>query len=217
MIVTIDGPAGAGKSSVSRRLAETLGFQFLDTGAMYRAVALKGLRSQIDWADEDRLTALAQACTMQLAGATVLLDGEDVSQVIRTLEVTEVTRHAANNVGVRQHLVQLQRQVAAGKDIVTEGRDQGTVVFPEAACKIFLTASPQERAQRRVAELAARGQVVTFEQIFQQQAQRDEEDRNRPVGPLRKAQDAIEVLTDGMTEDEVLQHLVAIVRRCQHA
>ena len=215
MIVTIDGPAGAGKSSISRRLAEILGFEFLDTGAMYRAVALKGLRAEIDWADEERLTALAQASTMQLAGTTVLLDGEDVSQAIRTLEVTEVTRHAANNVGVRQHLVQLQRQVAAGKDIVTEGRDQGTVVFPEAACKIFLTASPQERAQRRVAELAARGQVVAYEQIFQQQARRDEEDRNRPIGPLRKAQDAIEVLTDGMTEDEVLQHLVAIVRRCQ--
>ncbi len=217
MIVTIDGPAGAGKSSVSRRLAETLGFEFLDTGAMYRAVALKGLRAQIDWDDPQRLSQLARQIRLEMHGSRVMMDGVDVSQEIRTREVTQVTRHAANNLGVRQHLVDLQRQIAAGKDIVTEGRDQGTVVFPQAGCKIYLTASPEERARRRWLEMTDRGQVAHLEEILEQQTRRDREDCTREVGPLRKAADAIEVVTDGLTEDEVLEKLVTLVQRRQHA
>lgn len=217
MIVTIDGPAGAGKSSISRRLAEELGFEFLDTGAMYRAVALMGLRSEIDWEDQDRLVEFAKSANIDLSGQSVILDGEDVSLEIRSQQVTEVTRYAANNVGVREELVRLQREIAEGKDIVTEGRDQGTLVFPHAQCKIFLTASPEERARRRVGDLAKRGEEVDFEVILQQQTKRDEEDSQREVGPLLKAEDAIEVVTDGMTEVQVLQKLVGIVQRYQHA
>lgn len=217
MIVTIDGPAGAGKSSISRRLAQNLGFEFLDTGAMYRAIALKGLRAKIDWADEERLVRFARSAVIDLSGASVFLDGEDVTSEIRTQSVTEVTRHAASNVGVREQLVKMQRKIADGKDIVTEGRDQGTLVFPHAQCKIFLTATPEERARRRVSDLAARGETVEFEQILRQQTQRDEEDSRREVGPLLKADDAVEVLTDGMSEDEVLEKLMELVQRCQHA
>jgi len=217
MIVTIDGPAGAGKSSISRRLADELGFEFLDTGAMYRAVALLGLRAEMDWADVDRLVEIAKSAAIDLSGRAVLLDGEDVSHEIRSQQVTEVTRFAASNVGVREELVRLQREIAQGKDIVTEGRDQGTLVFPHAECKIFLTASPEERARRRVADLAARGETVDFQVILQQQAKRDEEDTRREVGPLLKAEDAVEVMTDGMSEAEVLQKLVDIVQRYQHA
>lgn len=217
MIVTIDGPAGAGKSSISRRLADELGFEFLDTGAMYRAVALLGLRAKINWADQDRLVEFAKSASIDLSGRAVLLDGEDVSHEIRSQQVTEVTRYAANNVGVREELVRLQREIAAGKDIVTEGRDQGTLVFPNAECKIFLTASPEERARRRVGDLAKRGETVEFEEILQQQTKRDKEDSQREVGPLLKAVDAVEVMTDGMSEAEVLQELVGIVQRYQHA
>ncbi|MHC2070225.1 (d)CMP kinase [Bremerella sp. T1] len=217
MIVTIDGPAGAGKSSISRRLADTIGYEFLDTGAMYRVIALLGLRANTDWEDEQRLVDFARTVEMDLSGPRVLLFGEDVTEEIRTQRVTAVTRYSAKNVGVREQLVRLQREIAHGKDIVTEGRDQGTLVFPNAECKIFLTASPEERARRRVNDLAARGESVEFDDILQQQAKRDEEDSQREVGPLRKAEDATEVMTDGMTEEEVLAKLVQIVQRCQHA
>lgn len=217
MIVTIDGPAGAGKSSISRRLADSLGFSFLDTGAMYRVVALQGLRAKVDWADEQQLVKLARSAKIHLADSTVELDGEDVSQEIRTQRVTEVTRYAANNVGVREELVRMQREIASGQDIVTEGRDQGTLVFPNAQCKIFLTASPEERARRRVHDLASRGESVPFEDVLQQQTKRDWEDSQREVGPLLKAEDAVEVLTDGMSEAEVLEKLIEIVGRCQNA
>ncbi|MEW4565600.1 (d)CMP kinase [Bremerella sp. JC770] len=217
MIVTIDGPAGAGKSSISRRLAEELGFEFLDTGAMYRAIALLGLRAEIDWADGDRLVEFAKSASIDLSGRAVILDGEDVSHEIRSQQVTQATRYAAGNVGVREELVRLQREFAEGKDIVTEGRDQGTLVFPHAECKVFLTASPEERARRRVRDLASRGETVALEDILQQQTKRDEEDSQREVGPLLKAEDAVEVMTDGMTEAEVLLKLVGIVQRYQHA
>ncbi|GAA4419644.1 (d)CMP kinase [Bremerella cremea] len=217
MIVTIDGPAGAGKSSISRRLADQLGFAFLDTGAMYRAIALKGLQAGINWGDAEQLVAYAREATIDLSGAKVFLNGEDVSHEIRSQQVTQHTRYAANNVGVREELVRLQREFAVGKDVVTEGRDQGTVVFPNAECKIFLTATPEERARRRVTDLAARGETVSFEEILQQQTRRDEEDSQRDVGPLKKAEDAQELLTDKMTEDEVLHALIEIVRGCQNA
>ena len=217
MIVTIDGPAGAGKSSISRRLAEQLGFAFLDTGAMYRAIALKGLQANINWDNAEQLVTYARQATIDLAGAKVFLNGEDVSQEIRSQQVTQHTRYAANNVGVREELVRLQREFATGKDVVTEGRDQGTVVFPNAECKIFLTATPEERARRRVTDLAARGENVSFEEILQQQSRRDEEDSQRDVGPLKKAEDAREFLTDGMSEEEVLHALIEIVRGCQNA
>lgn len=217
MIVTIDGPAGAGKSSISRQVAERLGFEFLDTGAMYRAVAWAVLRNERELTDETAVAEVANQIGIDLAGGRVLVDGIDATDDIRSPEVTQATRYAASNTAVRMHLVGLQQQFGREKDLVTEGRDQGTVVFPHAECKIFLTASPEERARRRVADLQTRGVAAEFDDILAQQNRRDEEDSSREVGPLRKADDAIELCTDGMTPDEVIQRLIDIVQQRQAA
>ena len=169
MIVTIDGPAGAGKSTVARQLADKLGFDFLDTGAMYRCVALLGSRQQIDWADQPALAAIAAALPLEFDGARVLLEGEDVSAEIRTPEVTALIHYAADNTQVREAMVALQRKLAAEDDVVTEGRDQGTVAFPHAECKIFLSASAEERAKRRVEQMRQAGKEVSVEQVLEQQ------------------------------------------------
>lgn len=212
-VITLDGPAGAGKSTVARALARRLGFHFLDTGAMYRGVALAGLRSGVDWSEPDALAGIAEGVKIDFREERVFLNGEDVSDAIRTVEVTGVTRYAAGNPKVRARLVVLQRQAAQGRNLVTEGRDQGTVVFPDAACKIFLTASPEERARRRVRDLAARGEAASFEEVLAAQNRRDREDASREVGPLAAAPDAIRFDTDGLTLDEVVAQLEPIVRR----
>ena len=211
MIVTIDGPAGAGKSSIARRLAERLGFHFLDTGAMYRAVALAALRRGLTAKDTDAIAGLARAMAIEVLDDRVEMDGEDISRLIRTSDVSAAVHLAADNIAVRERLVELQRRIAAGRDIVTEGRDQGTVAFPQAECKIFLTASPLERARRRFAELAERGESVKHDEVLAQIQERDERDATRPVGALRKAADAQEVVTDGLTLDQVVAELEAIV------
>ena len=210
MIVTIDGPAGAGKSSVARALARRLGFRFLDTGAMYRAVALAGLRRGLDWDSPDVLARLAQQLDIQVSGDRIVIDGEDVTEVVRTSEVTAVTRYAADNPQVREHLVQLQRVLARNDDIVAEGRDQGTVVFPNAECKIFLTASPEERARRRLRDLQSQREPATLEQVLAAQQRRDREDASRPIGPLIPAPDAVEVCTDGLALEQVVDKLESL-------
>jgi cytidylate kinase len=212
MIVTIDGPAGAGKSTVARALARRLGYCYLDTGAMYRAVALAGLQAGVDWNRPEQLAELAPSLDLRISGARIYLQGDDVTDAVRTQAVTSVTRYAANHPQVRDHLVFLQRAVAAGQDIVSEGRDQGTVVFPHAECKIFLTASPEERARRRHRDLQQRGESVTLEQILAAQERRDREDATRQVGPLLRAEDAVEVSTDGLTQDQVIDRLEELVR-----
>ena len=212
MIVTIDGPAGAGKSTVARALARRLGFRFLDTGAMYRTVALAAVQHNLRWEESHQLVELAGRIRIELQGERICLDGEDVSQPIRTSEITAVTHYAANNPGVRAILVEQQKQAAGDDDIVTEGRDQGTVVFPHAECKIFLTAGAEERARRRAEELAARGESVSVEEVLADQSRRDQRDSSRAVGPLAAAPDAIEVNTDGLGPEEVIDRLEALVR-----
>lgn len=212
MIVAIDGPAGAGKSSAARALARRLGFRFLDTGAMYRAVALAGLRSGHDWTKPEALAELARRLRIEVDERRVLVDGEDVTDAIRTSEVTSFTHYAANNAAVREHLVALQRQVAGSDNVVAEGRDQGTVAFPDAECKIFLTATPAERARRRLLDLERRGETASFEDVLAQQTLRDERDAAREVGPLKAAPDAIQVFTDGLSPEEVVDRLEELVR-----
>ena len=217
MIVTIDGPAGAGKSSVARALAGRLGFRFLDTGAMYRAVALAAMERRVAWSASDELAALSRQISLQFDGDRLLLDGRDVSDEIRDPSVAGVIHHVADHVGVREHLVELQRREAERGDLVTEGRDQGTVVFPAAECKVFLTATPEERARRRVAQDLAGGRIVQFDEVLQQIRERDRRDETRPVGRLVPAADAVHVLTDGLTQEQVVDRLQQLVSERQLA
>lgn len=212
MIVTIDGPAGAGKSTVARLLAKRLGFEFLDTGAMYRAVAWAAAESDLPWNRPDELARLAREVELRIEGDTIYVDGRNVTGEIRSSRITAVTRYAANNPAVREHLANLQRRIGAGRNIVTEGRDQGTVVFPDAACKIYLTASAEERARRRLQDLQQRGEAARLDDVLARQNERDRSDAQREVGPLKPAADAIEVLTDGLSVDEVVDRLEALVR-----
>jgi cytidylate kinase len=211
MIVTMDGPAGAGKSHLAKLLASRIGFDFLDTGAMYRCVTLACLERGISIDDPSAVTQCALSLDIHFSGASVLLDGVDVSHRIRSPEVTCAIRPVADNPVIRARMVELQRVWAGERNVVTEGRDQGTVAFPNAPCKIYLTASPQERARRRVKQLELQGIVADFDSVLRQQNQRDLEDTSRACGPLRAATDAIYVFSDGLTEDETLDRLVEIV------
>jgi cytidylate kinase len=212
MIVTIDGPAGAGKSSVARALAARLGFRFLDTGAMYRAVTWHCLDLGIDLHDEAAVAAAAAALDLNLDGEHVLINGRDVTVEIRANAVTHESRHVAANNAVRRQLVERQRELARGLDVVAEGRDQGTVAFPQAECKFFLTAGALERARRRQRELLARGESLSLDEIQAQQAGRDSRDAAREYGSLRPAADALLVDTTELTRDEVVARLEQVVR-----
>ena len=212
MIITIDGPAGSGKSTAARRLAQRLGFQFLDTGAMYRAVAWACLERQIDLADEDEVGRLARDLEIRFVNDRVTADGRDVTRAIRTPDVTEISSLVALNGQVREAMVELQRKAAAGLNIVCDGRDQGTVVFPEAECKFFLTANPETRALRRHQELLAQGKDVPVADILAQLRDRDLRDESRTVAPLRAAEDAILIDTSFLGADEVLEALETRVR-----
>ena len=212
MIVTIDGPAGAGKSTVTRLLAEQLGFEFLDTGAMYRAVTWAALSRGIELTNTAALAELAQSIELKFDGEQIFVDGQNVTQEIRQPSVTRHVVAIADAVAVRKHLVALQRQLALKGNFVCEGRDQGTVAFPEAFCKIYLTASSRYRAQRRVEQLESVGAFVDYDQIIREQNLRDQQDLNRPVGRLQRAEDAIELNTDNKSLEEVVSELLAIVR-----
>lgn len=212
MIVAIDGPAGAGKSSVTRLLAERLGFQFLDTGAMYRAVTLAAINQGVDLHDEPALQSIAAEIEIVFDGEQVFINGENATAAIREPEVTRSVASVANAPSVRSYLVDLQRRIATQGDFVCEGRDQGTVAFPDSFCKIFLTASPRARAQRRVEQLNLSGKPVEFEAVLRDQEIRDQQDSTREVGRLMKADDAIELLTDDLSLGEVVGELERIVR-----
>jgi CMP/dCMP kinase len=213
MIVTIDGPAGSGKSTAARGLARRLGFEFLDTGAMYRAVALALSRLAIDFGS-DQVPEVLTTLRLEMPPGHVLLNGEEVTTAIRTAAMNSASSKVAAVPAVRAFLVEQQRAIAAGRDMVCEGRDQGTVVFPDAACKFFLVADPLARARRRHVDLLARGQPLTFEQVLAEQEDRDRRDSSRSVGPLKPAADAIVLDTSDLTPEEVIDHLEREVRRC---
>ena len=220
LIITIDGPAASGKSTVARLLAEKLGASFLDTGAMYRAVTLAAMQAGIDLNDQRKLLDIAQTHEIQLSAeagkTTVSLDNIDVTEQIRDPEVTANARYIAGAPEVRAELVRMQRQFAAARHrIVTEGRDQGTVAFADADVKFFLTASAAERARRRQADLKAGGNNQSLEQIQRAIEQRDKSDESRAVGPLKPADDAVIADTTDLSIDGVVEKLLAIVKeRC---
>ena len=210
MIITIDGPAGAGKSTASKMLAGRLGFQFLDTGAMYRAVTYAAMKSNVPLDDQDALASLAAEIQIAFLDKRVLINGRDVTEEIRTPEVTNNVVAIADSPKVREELVRLQQEIAKHGNYVCEGRDQGTVVFPNSRCKFFLTASSEQRAIRRVEQLTKAGLSANFDEIVAQQDLRDKQDYERPVGQLKKADDAIEIDTDHKTIGEVVDELETI-------
>ena len=213
LVITIDGPAASGKSTVARLLAERLGASFLDTGAMYRAVTLAAVEGGVDMSDEEKLLAVLDNRNFQFAvredKMVVFIDGLDVTEQIRKPEVTANARYIASAVKLREKLVEMQRQFAAGeKKIVTEGRDQGTVVFPDADVKFFLTADARERARRRQAESL---RDESLEQIQRAIEERDKSDEGRAVGPLKPADDAIVIDTTDLSIEEVVEKLLRYV------
>lgn len=209
-VVTIDGPAGAGKSTVAYQLAERMGWRLLDTGAMYRAVTLAAIRRGVDLHDDQALGELAARLHVEMPDRRVLLDGEDVSTLIRDVEVTRATRHSADSPSVRRQLVEWQQAFAETyEEIITEGRDQGTIVFPDAFRKFYLTASHDERARRRHAELERRGVAITFEAVLKDVIERDAHDSAREIAPMKPAADARIVDSTGLDLDDV----VALIER----
>ena len=219
--IAIDGPAGAGKSTIGALVAERLGHLFLDTGAMYRAIALASLRRGVDPDDADNLARLAREVRVAIGpptvqdgrAYTVLLDGADVTWAIRAADVDRIVSQIARVPAVRETMVEQQRALALRGRIVMVGRDIGTVVLPDAERKIFLTASAAERARRREEELAARGQARPRQELLAEILRRDELDSRRAVAPLRAASDALVVETDGLTVREALDRVLALIER----
>jgi CMP/dCMP kinase len=216
LIIAIDGPSGVGKSTLSKRLARELGYTNLDTGAMYRAVALAAQRQGIDPLDRPALAGLCRALHIDFLpdpqGERVLLDGEDVSEAIRTPQVSLLTSRVAACLEVRQALVAMQRHLGEAGGVVLEGRDIGTVVFPQAEVKFFLLASAAERGRRRYEELRSKGADVDLEQTIREVEERDAADSAREHAPLLQAQDAVAIDTTRLTIEQVLTEMLRVVR-----
>jgi cytidylate kinase len=211
-VVTIDGPAGAGKSYISRRLASMIGYSCLDTGAMYRAAGLFCLRHDVDLMDRAMVESSLSDMAIAIDGDRVFLNGEDVSGAIRTPEIDKMASMVSSVPAVRSRLTELQRKIGEQGRIVAEGRDMGTVVFPDARFKFFLTASSEERARRRVLQLEESGINADFNQILKSIKERDHADSVRDIAPLKKADDAVEIDSTDMTREEVLEMMIAVIR-----
>ncbi|WP_029519985.1 (d)CMP kinase [Persephonella sp. IF05-L8] len=217
MIITIDGPAGSGKSTIAKMLAKELGYTYIDTGAMYRAVALMVKRKGIDPDNPDAVVELMKKIQIDLKpaenGVQVFLNGEDVSKEIRTEEIGKIASKIARHSEVRRILVQMQRELGLkAKNVVIEGRDTGTVIFPDADIKFFFTASPEVRAERRFKELKEKGLDISYEEILKEIKERDHLDETRKDSPLRPAEDAIIIDTTGKSLSDVFQDVLKIIK-----
>lgn len=214
-LIAIDGPSGAGKSSAAKRIAETLGWDYLDTGAMYRATALALARAGVGLDHEPALFEVLGSMRLEQHGTRIFLNGEDVSEAIRSHEITQFVTPVSADHRVREVLVEQQRHIGQRGGFVVDGRDIGTVVFPNAALKIYLTASVEARAQRRFLEQQAKGNPMTLEAVAADIQRRDHADSTRAVAPLRKADDAVELDSSGLTLDEVVAKIVGMWNRIQ--
>jgi cytidylate kinase len=216
LIIAIDGPSGAGKSTLAKRLAKKLRFIYLDTGAMYRALALKVLRQGVDLADDARLAELIAGTEIDLqemhGRLAVLLDGEDVAGQIRTPEISQMASKVSALRVVRARMLELQRAMGKRGSVVAEGRDIGTVIFPEAEVKVFLVASVSERARRRYDELKASGRVVDLDETRREIEERDKRDSERDLAPLRPADDAVLIDSSSVDADEVAATVLAHIQ-----
>lgn len=212
VVVAIDGPAGAGKSTIAKRLAERLRFTYIDTGAMYRAVALWGLRQNVSWDDMHRMEQLATAADIELSPGRIRLNGEDVTEAIRTPGVSNGASKVAVIPGVRRAMVAKQRAMGERASVVMEGRDIGTVVFPDADVKIFLDANPQERVRRRLRDVRAQGEDISEGQLAAEMKERDRRDSTRSDAPLAQAPDAVYLDSTPLSLEEVEETILRIVR-----
>lgn len=211
--IAIDGPSAAGKSTLAKRIAAKVGIEYVDTGAMYRAIAYKMMRSGIEASDEGAVKEILAQTEIDFAGGNIILDGRIVNDEIRTPEISSMASKYSALPPVRAKLVELQANMARTKSVVMDGRDIGTNVIPDAEYKFFLTASPEERAGRRFAELADKGQAVTYERILADIIERDHNDMTRKLNPLRKAHDAQELDTTGMSIEEVTNIIIQEVTK----
>jgi CMP/dCMP kinase len=212
VVVAIDGPAGAGKSTIARRVAEKMGFIYIDSGAMYRAIALWAVRQGVDCGDMHRMEQLALAAELKLLPGRILLNGEDVSEAIRAPEMARAASRAATIPGVRRALVAKQRAIAESSSVVMEGRDIGTIVFPNADVKIYLDAQPEERIHRRLREEQAKGGAIDPASLAREIEDRDRRDSTRADSPLAQAPDAVYLDTTPLDLDEVEAAILKIVR-----
>jgi cytidylate kinase len=216
-IITIDGPAGAGKSTISQMLARRLNYLYLDTGAMYRAVALRVLKEKIYPGDEKALERLCKEIVISFAedsrGQRILCQGEDVTEKIREPEVSWMASTVSMKRPVREAMVALQRKIGERGGLVAEGRDTGTVVFPRAEAKFFLDADPRERALRRFRELKAKGKEARQEEVEEDVRKRDDQDSSRNLAPLKPAEDAHRIDSTGLTPEEVVERMLDVLRR----
>ena len=209
--VAIDGPAGAGKSTMAKILAEKLGIDYVDTGAMYRAIALKILKTGIDYTNEQDLNKLLSSTDVDYYGGKVYLDGEDVSGQIRTNEISMAASTISKLGPVRAKVDEVSKRLAATKDVVMEGRDIGTAVIPDAEVKIFMTAAPEIRAKRRYEQLVAAGKPANLEEIKEDIEKRDYQDSHREINPLKQADDAVYMDTSDMSIDENIDAVCAVI------
>jgi len=211
-IVAVDGPAGSGKSTISKIVANKFNLTYLDTGAMYRMIAFKSLKDNVDLDNINEVINLLDKVELDMKDGKFFVDGQDVSLDIRTPEVTSIVSKVAAIKEVREKLVDLQRKISQGKDVILDGRDIGTVVFTNADLKIFLVASPEERAKRRVLDFKNKGIEESFEDVLNEIIRRDEYDSNRKESPLKKAEDAVEIDTSFMDINEVVEAISELVK-----